>query len=199
MCWPVHGVISPRNTFKNCSVLHREISLNLFLIFTKRTVKNMFWENWNFLCLRQASWSFSIFFVLVKPYNMFRLIWKTSVSIQDKCTGWREKLGANKSSDLAGEKARTSFLFNLLKLWRGFDILLMWCCLVAFPEPNREKYYSVARGYAVGVFTDYEEVKKYVREYEIVTVLSSSWPNSGLLRIPIKCTWCHLILDRRTG
>ncbi|VDO19374.1 unnamed protein product [Heligmosomoides polygyrus] len=36
---------------------------------------------------------------------------------------------------------------------------------LAFPEPNREKYYSVARGYAVGVFTDYEEVKKYIEDY----------------------------------
>ncbi|VDK48265.1 unnamed protein product [Cylicostephanus goldi] len=33
---------------------------------------------------------------------------------------------------------------------------------LAVPEPNLEKYYAVARGYSVGVFTNYEDVKKYV-------------------------------------
>ncbi|VDO50516.1 unnamed protein product [Haemonchus placei] len=36
---------------------------------------------------------------------------------------------------------------------------------LTFPEPNREKYYAVARGYAVGVFTDYEDVKKSIEDY----------------------------------
>ncbi|KAK5981822.1 RNase H domain-containing protein [Trichostrongylus colubriformis] len=36
---------------------------------------------------------------------------------------------------------------------------------LTFPEPNREKYYAVARGYAVGVFTDYEDVKKSIEAY----------------------------------
>ncbi|KIH67397.1 SNF7 family protein [Ancylostoma duodenale] len=35
----------------------------------------------------------------------------------------------------------------------------------AFPEPNLEKYYAVARGYAVGVFTNYEDVKKHIEDY----------------------------------
>ncbi|KHJ93797.1 hypothetical protein OESDEN_06288 [Oesophagostomum dentatum] len=36
---------------------------------------------------------------------------------------------------------------------------------LAFPEPNLEKYYAVARGYTVGVFTNYEDVKKYIENY----------------------------------
>ncbi|KAK6043236.1 hypothetical protein COOONC_19257 [Cooperia oncophora] len=36
---------------------------------------------------------------------------------------------------------------------------------VAFPEPNMDKYYAVARGYSVGVFTDYEDVKKSIEGY----------------------------------
>ncbi|KAK6734815.1 hypothetical protein RB195_018168 [Necator americanus] len=36
---------------------------------------------------------------------------------------------------------------------------------LAFPEPNLEKYYAVARGYSVGVFTNYEDVKKYIEDY----------------------------------
>ncbi|WKX93289.1 hypothetical protein Q1695_010938 [Nippostrongylus brasiliensis] len=36
---------------------------------------------------------------------------------------------------------------------------------LAFPEPNRDKYYAVARGYTVGVFTDFEDVKRYIDDY----------------------------------
>uniref|UniRef100_A0A0K0DIC9 Ribonuclease H n=1 Tax=Angiostrongylus cantonensis TaxID=6313 RepID=A0A0K0DIC9_ANGCA len=36
---------------------------------------------------------------------------------------------------------------------------------LVFPEPNREKYYAVARGYTVGVFDKYEDVKKYIDGY----------------------------------
>ncbi|VDM64054.1 unnamed protein product [Angiostrongylus costaricensis] len=36
---------------------------------------------------------------------------------------------------------------------------------LVFPEPNKEKYYAVARGYTVGVFDKYEDVKKYIDGY----------------------------------
>ncbi|KJH46535.1 SNF7 family protein [Dictyocaulus viviparus] len=34
-----------------------------------------------------------------------------------------------------------------------------------FPEPNKEKYYAVARGHTVGVFDNYEDVKRYIDGY----------------------------------
>ncbi|KAJ1357706.1 RNA-DNA hybrid ribonuclease [Parelaphostrongylus tenuis] len=34
-----------------------------------------------------------------------------------------------------------------------------------YPEANKEKYYAVARGYTVGVFDKYEDVKKSIEGY----------------------------------
>ncbi|PIC47086.1 hypothetical protein B9Z55_006556 [Caenorhabditis nigoni] len=36
---------------------------------------------------------------------------------------------------------------------------------LAYPEPTHDTYYAVARGHTVGVFTDYNNVKEYIKNY----------------------------------
>lgn len=36
---------------------------------------------------------------------------------------------------------------------------------LSFPASTHETYYAVARGHTVGVFTDYKDVKEYIKDY----------------------------------